>query len=191
MFLATKVHVAVAGQLLLRLSHECVQASFDVGQAFTDVAHQSGVERFGQEMCAASVSDVAIGWVVLEEFGFGSIAMIAEGCIMARICHTNNCPVGVASQREDLRQRFPGIPEHVVKSPVQRQSFLASRPVADSRSIASRGTRGYWAMDCESKKIAFLKDAWRTNVDGFEVEGDILSSMKGQSGIPSLMLFLQ
>jgi len=49
-----------------------------------------------------------------EEFGFGSIAMIAEGCIMARICHTNNCPVGVASQREDLRLRFPGMPEHVV-----------------------------------------------------------------------------
>jgi ribosomal protein S18 acetylase RimI-like enzyme len=33
--------------------------------------------------------------------------MIATGCIMARICHTNNCPVGVASQREELRARFP------------------------------------------------------------------------------------
>lgn len=49
-----------------------------------------------------------------EEFGFGSVAMIAEGCIMARICHTNNCPVGVATQKEDLRKRFPGLPEHVV-----------------------------------------------------------------------------
>lgn len=61
------------------------------------------------------------GWDVImgalmggEEYGFGSIAMIAEGCIMARICHTNNCPVGVTSQREDLRLRFPGMPEHVV-----------------------------------------------------------------------------
>lgn len=61
------------------------------------------------------------GWDVLmgallgaEEFGFGSIAMIAEGCIMARICHTNNCPVGVASQKEELRKRFTGVPEHVV-----------------------------------------------------------------------------
>ncbi|NCJ08551.1 glutamate synthase subunit alpha [Synechococcales cyanobacterium C] len=61
------------------------------------------------------------GWDVVmaalmgaEEFGFGSIAMMAEGCIMARICHTNNCPVGVATQREDLRLRFSGIPEHVV-----------------------------------------------------------------------------
>jgi glutamate synthase (ferredoxin) len=61
------------------------------------------------------------GWDVLmgalmgaEEFGFGSIAMIAEGCIMARVCHTNNCPVGVASQKEELRKRFSGMPEHVV-----------------------------------------------------------------------------
>jgi glutamate synthase (ferredoxin) len=61
------------------------------------------------------------GWDVMmaalmgaEEYGFGSVAMIAEGCIMARICHTNNCPVGVATQREELRKRFTGMPEHVV-----------------------------------------------------------------------------
>ncbi|MEB3331807.1 MAG: glutamate synthase-related protein, partial [Synechococcaceae cyanobacterium] len=61
------------------------------------------------------------GWEVVsaallgaEEFGFGSVAMIAEGCIMARVCHTNNCPVGVATQKEALRRRFTGIPEHVV-----------------------------------------------------------------------------
>ncbi len=61
------------------------------------------------------------GWDVViaallgaEEYGFGSIAMIAEGCIMARVCHTNNCPVGVATQQEKLRKRFPGLPEHVV-----------------------------------------------------------------------------
>ena len=61
------------------------------------------------------------GWDVLiaallgaEEYGFGSVAMIAEGCIMARVCHTNNCPVGVATQKEALRQRFTGLPEHVV-----------------------------------------------------------------------------
>ena len=61
------------------------------------------------------------GWDVViaallgaEEYGFGSIAMIAEGCVMARVCHTNNCPVGVATQKENLRKRFTGIPEHVV-----------------------------------------------------------------------------
>ncbi|MBK1989934.1 glutamate synthase subunit alpha [Sphaerospermopsis aphanizomenoides BCCUSP55] len=61
------------------------------------------------------------GWDVLiaalmgaEEFGFGSIAMIAEGCIMARVCHLNTCPKGVATQKEELRLRFSGIPDHVV-----------------------------------------------------------------------------
>nr|QCI05381.1 glutamate synthase [Crouania attenuata] len=49
-----------------------------------------------------------------EEFGFGTIAMIATGCVMARICHTNNCPVGVATQRQDLRNRYPGVPSDVV-----------------------------------------------------------------------------
>ncbi len=61
------------------------------------------------------------GWDVViaallgaEEYGFGSVAMIAEGCIMARVCHKNTCPVGVATQKEELRNRFKGIPEHVV-----------------------------------------------------------------------------
>ena len=61
------------------------------------------------------------GWDVViaallgaEEYGFGSIAMIAEGCVMARVCHLNNCPVGVATQKENLRKRFTGVPEHVV-----------------------------------------------------------------------------
>ncbi|MBR8838923.1 MAG: glutamate synthase subunit alpha [Stigonema ocellatum SAG 48.90 = DSM 106950] len=59
--------------------------------------------------------DVVMGALMgAEEFGFGSIAMIAEGCIMARICHTNKCPVGVTSHNEELRKRFPGMPEHVV-----------------------------------------------------------------------------
>ncbi len=61
------------------------------------------------------------GWDVVmgalmggEEFGFGSIAMIAEGCVMARVCHMNTCPVGVATQKEELRKRFTGMPEQVV-----------------------------------------------------------------------------
>ena len=61
------------------------------------------------------------GWDVVmaalmgaQEYGFGTIAMIAEGCIMARVCHMNSCPVGVTTQREKLRKRFPGIPENVV-----------------------------------------------------------------------------
>ncbi|MDQ7858077.1 MAG: glutamate synthase large subunit [Armatimonadota bacterium] len=49
-----------------------------------------------------------------EEFGFGTAAVAALGCVMARQCHLNTCPVGIATQREDLRRKFPGTPENVV-----------------------------------------------------------------------------
>ncbi|MFB6126785.1 MAG: glutamate synthase large subunit [Halolamina sp.] len=49
-----------------------------------------------------------------ERFVFGTASLVTSGCVMARVCHTNNCPVGVATQDEDLRERFPGTPDHVV-----------------------------------------------------------------------------
>jgi glutamate synthase (NADPH/NADH) large chain/glutamate synthase (ferredoxin) len=49
-----------------------------------------------------------------EEFGFGTSAVVAMGCDMARQCHLNTCPTGIATQREDLRQKFAGTPEMVV-----------------------------------------------------------------------------
>jgi glutamate synthase (ferredoxin) len=60
--------------------------------------------------------DVIVGALMgADEYGFGSIALVAAGCIMARICHTNNCPVGVTSQKEALRKRFHGSPEPVIE----------------------------------------------------------------------------
>ena len=50
-----------------------------------------------------------------EEFGFGTSALVAIGCLMARQCHLNTCPVGIASQREDLRAKFEGTPEDIVR----------------------------------------------------------------------------
>ena len=50
-----------------------------------------------------------------EEYGFGTAAMVAVGCKMARQCHLNTCPVGVATQREDLRAKYFGTPQMVVQ----------------------------------------------------------------------------
>src|SRR5207247_6399632 len=50
-----------------------------------------------------------------EEYGFGSAVLVAAGCVMARQCHLNTCPVGVATQREDLRAKFTGKPEMVIQ----------------------------------------------------------------------------
>jgi glutamate synthase (NADPH/NADH) large chain len=49
-----------------------------------------------------------------EEFGIGTTALIAMGCIMVRQCHSNTCPVGVCTQDEKLRAKFAGTPEKVV-----------------------------------------------------------------------------
>src|SRR5207253_8764958 len=49
-----------------------------------------------------------------EEFGFGTSAVVALGCDMARQCHLNTCPTGVATQREDLRAKFTGTPDMVI-----------------------------------------------------------------------------
>ncbi len=49
-----------------------------------------------------------------EEYAFGTAALMAEGCVMARVCHTDRCPVGIATQREELRARFGGEPQHLV-----------------------------------------------------------------------------
>jgi glutamate synthase domain-containing protein 2/glutamate synthase domain-containing protein 1/glutamate synthase domain-containing protein 3 len=49
-----------------------------------------------------------------DEFGFGTASLLAIGCVMARQCHLNTCPVGIATQDETLRARFAGKPEMVV-----------------------------------------------------------------------------
>ncbi len=56
-----------------------------------------------------------------EEFGIGTVSLVALGCLMVRQCHSNTCPVGVCTQDEDLRARFPGVPDHIVTL----MSFLA------------------------------------------------------------------
>ncbi|HEV2671594.1 MAG TPA: glutamate synthase-related protein, partial [Gemmatimonadales bacterium] len=49
-----------------------------------------------------------------ESFGFGTATVVALGCAMARQCHLNSCPTGIATQRPDLRAKFTGTPEQVI-----------------------------------------------------------------------------
>ncbi|MFB6307768.1 MAG: glutamate synthase-related protein, partial [Haloarculaceae archaeon] len=59
--------------------------------------------------------DVAVAALLgAEGYIFGTASMVTSGCVMARQCHENTCPVGVATQNESLRERFPGQPQHVI-----------------------------------------------------------------------------
>src|SRR5207248_325634 len=69
-----------------------------------------------------------------EEFGFGTGVLVALGCDMARQCHLNTCPTGIATQREDLRAKFTGRPEHVIN-----HLFLVAEDVREE--LARLGAR--------------------------------------------------
>ncbi|MGB4599758.1 MAG: glutamate synthase large subunit [Trichlorobacter sp.] len=59
--------------------------------------------------------DVVIGALLgAEEFGFATAPLVTLGCVMMRVCHSNTCPAGVATQDPALRARFAGKPEYVV-----------------------------------------------------------------------------
>ncbi len=69
-----------------------------------------------------------------EEFGIGTAALIAMGCIMVRQCHSNTCPVGVCTQDDRLRDKFTGSPEKVVNL----FSFIAEEVREILASIGAR-----------------------------------------------------
>jgi glutamate synthase (NADPH/NADH) large chain len=59
--------------------------------------------------------DLAIATLLgAEEWGLSTAALVVEGCILMRKCHMNTCPVGIATQRPELRKMFTGNPDHVV-----------------------------------------------------------------------------
>ncbi|MBI5396580.1 MAG: glutamate synthase large subunit [Verrucomicrobia bacterium] len=59
--------------------------------------------------------DVAVAAMLgAEEFGFATAPLVVMGCIMMRVCHSDTCPVGVATQNPELRKKFTGNADHVV-----------------------------------------------------------------------------
>ncbi len=60
--------------------------------------------------------DVAIAAMLgAEEFGFATAPLVTLGCAMMRVCHLDSCPFGVATQNPELRKRFAGKPEYVIR----------------------------------------------------------------------------
>ena len=84
--------------------------------------------------------DVVIGAMLgAEQFNFGTIAMIAMGCVYVRKCHLNNCPVGVATTDPKWRAKFKGTPDHVV-------NFMMGVAEEARQHMASLGIRSISEM---------------------------------------------
>jgi glutamate synthase (NADPH/NADH) large chain len=91
--------------------------------------------------------DVAVACLLgAQEFGFGTISLVALGCIMMRVCHLNTCPVGIATQDPVLRKKFAGRPEHLIRL----MRFIAE----DLRGIMAR--LGFRSVDAMSGQVERL-----------------------------------
>jgi glutamate synthase domain-containing protein 2/glutamate synthase domain-containing protein 1/glutamate synthase domain-containing protein 3 len=71
-----------------------------------------------------------------DEISFGTALLLAEGCIMVRSCHLDTCPVGIATQRTELRAKFGGTPEMI-------ESYLLLVAEEVRRLLASLGLRSF------------------------------------------------
>ncbi|MFL5643231.1 MAG: glutamate synthase-related protein, partial [Chloroflexota bacterium] len=81
-----------------------------------------------------------------EEFAFGTAALVAIGCDMARQCHLDTCPTGIATQREDLRAKFAGTPDAVVR-------YFTAIAEDVRRELAAVGARSVGEIVGESKRL--------------------------------------
>jgi glutamate synthase domain-containing protein 3 len=81
-----------------------------------------------------------------EEFAFGTSALVALGCDMARQCHLDTCPTGIATQREDLRAKFRGTPAMV-------ETFFLALAEDLRRELASIGARSVGEVVGESRRV--------------------------------------
>ncbi len=70
------------------------------------------VETDGKLMTGRDV--VIAAMLGADEYGFATTPLVALGCVMMRVCNLDTCPVGIATQNEELRKRFTGKPEYVV-----------------------------------------------------------------------------
>ena len=97
--------------------------------------------------------DVVLGALLgAEEFGFGTAALVALGCVMARKCHLNTCPVGIATQDPELRKKFKGQAEQVT-------TFLIHTAEQARRLMAEMGVRSIDALVGRSDLLTLREKA--------------------------------
>jgi glutamate synthase (NADPH/NADH) large chain len=96
-------HAGTPWELGLAETHQTLAAN---GLRSRVVLQTDGQLKTGRDVIVAALLGA-------EEFGFASAPLVVSGCIMMRVCHLDTCPVGIATQNPQLRERFSGRPEFV------------------------------------------------------------------------------
>jgi len=111
-----------------------------------------------------------------ERFGFGTAALVSLGCILMRKCHLGSCPVGIATQRQDLRARFNGKVEYLVR-------YLTFVAQEIRHIMAELGFRKFEEMIGRVERLQVRKaiDHWKAK--GLNLE-PILQPVDRSNGFP-------
>jgi glutamate synthase (ferredoxin) len=149
--------------------------------------------KFGRDVIIAALLGA-------DEFGFGTSALLAIGCVMARQCHLNTCPAGIATQNEELRARFAGNPEMVMSyfrglagEVRERLALLGVRSLADLVGavgrLRPRGSSSARAVECllePSPETPGELSRQITEIRGFKecLESELVSRCESHSSLP-------
>ncbi|MBM3948921.1 MAG: glutamate synthase large subunit [SAR202 cluster bacterium] len=98
-------NAGIPWELGLTEAHQALVAN---GHRSTVLLRTDGGLRTGRDVVIAAMLGA-------EEYGFGTASLVAVGCLISRQCHLNTCPVGIATQDPELRKKFDGTPEMLVR----------------------------------------------------------------------------
>ncbi|MEM7457585.1 MAG: glutamate synthase large subunit, partial [Planctomycetota bacterium] len=98
-------HAGIPWELALAETHQSLVASSLRNRV---VLRADGGLKTGRDVIHAAILGA-------EEFNFGTMALIALGCVYVKKCHLNNCPVGIATQDPAYRDKFKGRPENLIR----------------------------------------------------------------------------
>ncbi len=132
------------------------------------VVQTDGQMRTGRDVVIAALLGA-------EEFGFATAPLVASGCILMRKCHLNTCPVGIATQDPELREKFNGKPEHVI-----RFMFYVAE---EARQLMAR--LGFRTIDemvgrADRLKVRDVSEHWKASRLDFS---DVLQVAEGGAGV--------
>ncbi len=132
------------------------------------ILQTDGQMRTGRDVVIAAILGA-------EEFGFATAPLIASGCIMMRKCHLNTCPVGIATQDPELRKKFEGKPEHIIR-------FMFYVAEEARRLMAQLGVRSLKELVGRTDKLRMAPDVdhWKASRLDFS---DVLARIVPEAGI--------
>jgi glutamate synthase (ferredoxin) len=113
-----------------------------------------------------------------DEVSFGTALLLAEGCLMVRSCHLDTCPVGIATQRPELRAKFAATPEQV-------EAYLVLVAEEVRRHLAALGLRN-WEEAVGRVDLLARRTTGDSRADALDVEPllAVVQAAEGDKRLP-------